>query len=267
MRADGTNWIISTLVLPNAATSGRVVYASATNTFGESANFTFDGTSIAAATWNGVAVGSQYGGTGGNFSATAQGNTWYFSAAGTVSALAPGTSGQFLKTQGAGANPIWASVSSGLTFVLSPVSATFPTTNFPQLVKNSDTNWTSYTLDYDQTTSECAFWYREVPNGTTVTSANVEVFSRQASVTSGTVGWTVVTLTRADGEAWDTAGNSDTVTASTVKGTAGQVLIQTKALTTTGWAADEALQIKICRDIADTAAEDAKFIEAVVRIN
>jgi hypothetical protein len=43
--------------------------------------------------------------------------------------------------------------------------------------------------------------------------------------------------------------------------------MQTKALTTTGWAADEALQIKICRDIADTAAEDAKFIEAVVRIN
>lgn len=35
----------STLILPNAATANRVVYASATNTYGESANFTFDGTS------------------------------------------------------------------------------------------------------------------------------------------------------------------------------------------------------------------------------
>jgi len=48
------------------------------------------------------------GGTGQNFSTTAQGSTLYFSGTGTVAALAPGTSGQFLKTQGAGANPTWA---------------------------------------------------------------------------------------------------------------------------------------------------------------
>jgi len=48
------------------------------------------------------------GGTGQNFSTTAQGSTLYFSGTGTVAALAPGTSGQFLKTQGAGANPAWA---------------------------------------------------------------------------------------------------------------------------------------------------------------
>ncbi len=36
----------STLVLPNAATANRVVYASATNTYGESANLTFDGTTL-----------------------------------------------------------------------------------------------------------------------------------------------------------------------------------------------------------------------------
>jgi len=48
------------------------------------------------------------GGTGQNFSTTAQGSTLYFSGTGTVAALAPGTSGTFLKTQGAGANPTWA---------------------------------------------------------------------------------------------------------------------------------------------------------------
>lgn len=52
------------------------------------------------------------GGTGGDFSSTVQGVIPYFSATGIISGLAPGTSGQFLKTQGAGANPIWATVSS-----------------------------------------------------------------------------------------------------------------------------------------------------------
>jgi hypothetical protein len=56
-------------------------------------------------TWNGTAIATGYGGTGQDFSATAQGNTLYFSGAGALAALAPGTSGQFLQTAGAGANP------------------------------------------------------------------------------------------------------------------------------------------------------------------
>jgi len=47
------------------------------------------------------------GGLGASFAATLQGNIFYFSATGVISALVPGTSGQYLKTQGAGANPKW----------------------------------------------------------------------------------------------------------------------------------------------------------------
>ncbi len=39
--SDGTNWIASTLIHPNSATAGQVVFASATNTYGASANLTF----------------------------------------------------------------------------------------------------------------------------------------------------------------------------------------------------------------------------------
>jgi len=67
---------------------------------------------ISTGSWNGTAVGSQYGGTGQDFSATAQGNILYFSAAGTMAALAPGTSGYVLNTGGAGANPSWVDVNS-----------------------------------------------------------------------------------------------------------------------------------------------------------
>ncbi|GAH25086.1 unnamed protein product, partial [marine sediment metagenome] len=80
-------------------------------------------------TWQGTAVGTQYGGTGQNFSAIAQGSILYFSAAGTISNLAPGISGQYLKTQGADANPVWADVVGGgaptdATYVTLSINAT-----------------------------------------------------------------------------------------------------------------------------------------------
>jgi hypothetical protein len=40
--------VYSTLILPNAATANRIVYATATNTWGESAGLTFDGTTLTA---------------------------------------------------------------------------------------------------------------------------------------------------------------------------------------------------------------------------
>lgn len=47
------------------------------------------------------------GGTGQDFSATAQGSIPYFNGTGTMAALAPSTAGYVLTTQGAGANPSW----------------------------------------------------------------------------------------------------------------------------------------------------------------
>lgn len=44
----GTAPVWSTLILPNSITANRIVYGSATNTYGSSANFTYDGTSVIA---------------------------------------------------------------------------------------------------------------------------------------------------------------------------------------------------------------------------
>lgn len=105
---------------------------------------------ITTGVWNGTAVGAQYGGTGassytigdllyantstnlvklgsvsiGNLLTTsgstpvwtnlsngvAQGSILYYSSSGVFQTLAPSTSGYFLKTQGAGANPAWSTV-------------------------------------------------------------------------------------------------------------------------------------------------------------
>jgi hypothetical protein len=44
IRNDGSDVQWSTLILPNAATANRIVYATSSNTLGESANLTYDGT-------------------------------------------------------------------------------------------------------------------------------------------------------------------------------------------------------------------------------
>lgn len=41
LRADGTNWIMSTLILPNASTVNRIVLSTATNTYGDSGQLTY----------------------------------------------------------------------------------------------------------------------------------------------------------------------------------------------------------------------------------
>lgn len=55
------------------------------------------------------------GGTGADNSSGAQGSILYFSATGTISILDPGISGQFLKTQGAAANPLWSNLFASYT--------------------------------------------------------------------------------------------------------------------------------------------------------
>jgi hypothetical protein len=72
-------------------------------------------------TWTGSDVGIETGktisGTASQFKMTdvVQGDVLYGSAADTLSRLAPGTSGQYLQTAGAAANPTWATVTGGLS--------------------------------------------------------------------------------------------------------------------------------------------------------
>ena len=96
---DGTNWTLLT-----AGTVGNTL-----KTFGTGANpawVSLDLGGGAAFVFNQLPVAN--GGTGQDFSSVAQGEIIYFSATGTMASLGVGTDGQFLKTQGAAANPEWA---------------------------------------------------------------------------------------------------------------------------------------------------------------
>ena len=97
-----------------------ILNANSTTTIGldiSTGNLSLTG-NVTSGTWQGTLIGTQYGGTGQDWSAVAQGNLPYFSAEGALSNLAPGTAGQFLKSQGAGADPEWANVTRSATFVV-----------------------------------------------------------------------------------------------------------------------------------------------------
>ena len=66
-----------------------------------------------------IASGKNITGTASQFQMTdvVQGDVLYGSAADTLSRLAPGTSGQYLQTAGAAANPVWATVAAGFNDV------------------------------------------------------------------------------------------------------------------------------------------------------
>ncbi|CAN5345284.1 hypothetical protein BH09PAT4_BH09PAT4_08850 [soil metagenome] len=86
---------------------------------------------LTTGTWNASIIGALYGGTGANLSAATQGSVPYFGSTGVMAALAPGTAGFVLSTNGVGANPTWVAASGlGTNYwqrnlgVLSPLNIT-----------------------------------------------------------------------------------------------------------------------------------------------
>ena len=82
---------------------------------------------ITTGTWQAAVIGTQYGGTGQNFSGTATGSLPYFSSAGTMGALGIGGTGQILTVSGTGA-PTWSNAGGNVNFwqenlgALSPIN-------------------------------------------------------------------------------------------------------------------------------------------------
>jgi hypothetical protein len=93
------------------------------------------------------------GGTGQDFSSTAQGSLPYFSATGTFSALAPSTAGYVLTTQGAGANPTWTDAGS-LTLRWNTIDD--PNGNQTLAMADYTTNWNWATADNETAFSATA---------------------------------------------------------------------------------------------------------------
>ncbi len=151
---------------------------------------------------------------------------------------------------------------------LSPGGAALPSTNFAAPNKVVGTNWTYLVLDYDQTTSESAFWYFTLPpNLGAMGTATLRV-SWTATSGTGTVTWSAVHRAVVDDEVWDATTTPSTQTDSgtdTLLATDDEMQISIP-LTITGWTAGDTIQLKLSRDISDTLNADARLLDATIEI-
>lgn len=122
-------------------------------------------------------------------------------------------------------------------------------------------------LNFDTTTGETAFFTAILPRHYAGGGITVYVHWAAATATSGTIGWLVAFErigTAQDLDADSFAGDQ-TITAVTVSGTSGIVVITNVAVTDganiDSIAVGEAFRIRITRDVAnDTAAGDAQLV-------
>lgn len=146
----------------------------------------------------------------------------------------------------------------------------FPTDNEPP-----SSNYATFdarnghpTLDFDDTTQETAIFTGIVPRHYGGGGITVYIHAMLTSATSGTLGWDVSfermsdATTDLDSDSFATA---QTVTAATVPGTSGVVLVLNVAVSNganmDSIAVGEAFRLRIRRDVAnDTATGDAEFV-------
>lgn len=156
--------------------------------------------------------------------------------------------------------------------VLTPTSAEFPSTNFPQLTTIHSTD-RIHVLGYDATTSETAIWTGVIPQGWTGTITCVISYC-MASATSGGIAFDVALecVTSADALDLDTSTSYDTVNGGSdaaVPATAGYMEQLSITLTNAdSAAAGDLVRVSIARDVADaadTATGDCYLISAEIR--
>ncbi len=157
------------------------------------------------------------------------------------------------------------------TIVLTAAGAiTSPSSGYADQRRSDGTNFSYYTLDYDQSTDEKAFWQFVVPDSFTASSLTVTVFwTASGGTATQLVDWDVSTNAVTDDDVFDAALDGGTPDA-----TINDALIATGDLHATaagtitsgnnGWAPGELAIVKVSRDADDatndTLAADAKLV-------
>ena len=154
-------------------------------------------------------------------------------------------------------------------FVLTPLSAEFPSSNYPQLTLSNRRP----VLAFDTTTSETCYWTVVVPQGWTGTLTAVISYA-MASATSGGVAFDMALEAITSGDATDTDATTsfDTVNTGTdagVPATAGYMEQISITLTNSdSAAAADLLRISLARATSngtDTASGDAYVLAVEIR--
>lgn len=159
---------------------------------------------------------------------------------------------------------------SGKPFLLfRPIDNEPPTSNFATL----DTRNNRPVLDFDDTTQEAAIFTGVLASAYASGGLTIDVYVAMTSATSGTVGFDVA-IERTDASSLDIDADSfataQTITATTVPGTSGQILKLSVNISDganmDSLAAGELFRLRLRRDVAnDTATGDAEVLAVTMR--
>lgn len=157
----------------------------------------------------------------------------------------------------------------GWELVFRPVNNEPPTANYATL----DTRNNHPVLDFDTATQEAAIFTGVLPSSYGGAGIVVKVFVAMTSATSGTVGFDVA-IERIDASSLDIDSDSfataQTIVATTVPGTSGQILALSVNIANgadmDNLAAGELFRLRLRRDVAnDTATGDAEVLAVSMR--
>lgn len=153
--------------------------------------------------------------------------------------------------------------------VFTPAHNEPPSANYATLDQRNG----HYVLDFDTLTQEAAIFSGVLPRNYGGGGLTVYIHAMLSSATSGTLGWDVAIERMSDATTdldSDSFASAQTVTATTVPGTSGVVLVLSVAISSganmDSLAAGEAFRIRIRRDVAnDTATGDAELLAVEIK--
>lgn len=155
------------------------------------------------------------------------------------------------------------------TFSLWAASANLPDNNYAQMNRTMGTLYPYYTLAFDASTDESAFWQIFLPSDGVTTDVVIDLHWR-ATATSGNVVWSSSIGVIAAGDTIDIASWDDTAsTTVAADGTANATSVDSITHSSLGSSpASGCLVVKLFRDAdngSDTMTGDAELMGAVVR--
>lgn len=240
-------------------------------TTGNLASITATGT-VGTGTWNADPIAAGKGGTGIDTSAATgvaqiASGTWSVSGttgtgnivrASSPTITTPTISGDITYS---GAQPKRTAILTAAGAIVAPAAG------FADQVRTDGTNFSYYTLNFDQTAQEKAYWQFVVPSSYTGATVDVTIYWTSAE-TAGDAVWRVATDSKAAGAAWDAVLSApSTAPPATTSGTANAVNTTTITGVTSGWALDEPVVfelIRVAADGSDTLAADAKVLQVKI---
>lgn len=141
---------------------------------------------------------------------------------------------------------IWATPTRNVNIPLTPGAAIFSSGLFPNLLKTTDSNFPTYTLQYHSSVKESAYWYVTLTSALSGVSSATLQLNIACTSSGGLSVWQVNTRMVQSGSTWNILGSTDVGSTFTV-GAAGDITLMTIPLTATSWSLPGILQVRVDR--------------------